>query len=54
VDKRLYTEQTFTNGVSPCGGVDCGVAQVAVRDGGGGVPSTAMEVASGGEPLQHN
>jgi hypothetical protein len=52
VDKGLCVRQTFTDGVSPCGGVNGGVARAVVHDGGDGVPLTAM--ASGGEPLQHN
>jgi hypothetical protein len=52
VDKGLCAGQSFTDGVSPCGGVDGGVARAVVRDGG--VPSTVMAVVSGGDPLQHN
>jgi hypothetical protein len=54
VDKGICVEQTFTDGVSPCGGVDGGAARAAVRDSGGDVPSTVMAMASIGEPLQHN
>jgi hypothetical protein len=53
VNKGICAGQTFTDGVSPCGGVDGGATRAAVRDGGGGIPSTVMvmAVASGGEPL---
>jgi hypothetical protein len=40
--------QTFADGVSPCGSVDGGAARAPVRDGDGGVPLTAMVVATGG------
>jgi hypothetical protein len=42
------TGQTFTDGVSPCGSVDGGAARAPMRDGDGGVPLTAMVVATGG------